>query len=364
MLMKWTRGLQSLLLLLIVWAAPALAQDARREIEFPDVADYQTLKCDFHMHTVFSDGQVWPTVRVAEAWRQGLDAISITDHIEHQPHKDDVPTAHNRPYELAEGAARQAGILLIRGTEITRDTPPGHFNALFLSDVEPVATEDLLAAMEAVNKQGGFVFWNHHAWKGEERGVWMDIHQTMLDRELLHAMEVANGETYYPTAHNWCLEKGLTMIGTSDIHAPDLREQTTAENHRTMTLVLAKDRSIDGVKEALEAGRTIVWFKEQLIGREEFLRPFFDACLEIPPPNHRTPKSVYAVLRNASAAEIVLERRGRVGPQEIRLPPQSSRVITINTQKPDAPITLRYTATNFVVAPEKSLDVEITIPAP
>ena len=43
--------------------------DVRREIRFPDLPGCGTLKCDFHMHTVFSDGEVWPPVRVAEAWR-------------------------------------------------------------------------------------------------------------------------------------------------------------------------------------------------------------------------------------------------------------------------------------------------------
>ncbi|MFH1268845.1 MAG: PHP domain-containing protein, partial [Planctomycetota bacterium] len=65
-------------------ATAALAADVRREIQFPDVGGYQTLVCDFHMHTVFSDGQVWPPVRVKEAWSQGLDAIALTDHIEYQ----------------------------------------------------------------------------------------------------------------------------------------------------------------------------------------------------------------------------------------------------------------------------------------
>ena len=85
---------------------PAVAAEVRREIEFPDLAGYQTIACDLHMHTVFSDGLVWPTVRVAEAWRQGLDAMAITDHIEYQPHKDDVSTRHNRPYELVVEAAQ------------------------------------------------------------------------------------------------------------------------------------------------------------------------------------------------------------------------------------------------------------------
>jgi len=63
----------------------------RKEIRIPDIAGYRTLKCDFHMHTVFSDGNVWPTVRVDEAWREGLDAIAITDHVEYHPHKEDIP---------------------------------------------------------------------------------------------------------------------------------------------------------------------------------------------------------------------------------------------------------------------------------
>ena len=63
---------------------------ARREVKIPDIAGYRTLKCDFHTHTVFSDGRVWPTVQVEEAWREGLDAIAITDHIEYKPHKQDV----------------------------------------------------------------------------------------------------------------------------------------------------------------------------------------------------------------------------------------------------------------------------------
>ena len=112
-----------LVCLLAVLAGPVTAQ--RREIRIPDILGYHTLKCDFHMHTVFSDGLVWPTVRVDEAWREGLDAICISDHIEYQPHKADIPTNHNRPYEIALERAKKAGLLLIRGAEITRETPPG-----------------------------------------------------------------------------------------------------------------------------------------------------------------------------------------------------------------------------------------------
>lgn len=32
---------------------------------------------DLHTHSVFSDGQVWPSIRVEEGVRDGLDALAI-----------------------------------------------------------------------------------------------------------------------------------------------------------------------------------------------------------------------------------------------------------------------------------------------
>ena len=91
----------------------------RNEIQVPDLDGYTTLKCDFHMHSVFSDGLVWPTVRVDEAYRDGLDAISLTEHIEYRPHKQDVVSDHNRSFDLCREQAEKLGILLIKGSEIT-----------------------------------------------------------------------------------------------------------------------------------------------------------------------------------------------------------------------------------------------------
>ena len=76
--------------LLIVFATSAGFAQNRREINVPDILGYKTLKCDFHVHTVFSDGDVWPTVRIQEAWMDGLDVIAITDHIEYRPHSQDI----------------------------------------------------------------------------------------------------------------------------------------------------------------------------------------------------------------------------------------------------------------------------------
>ncbi|MBC8876976.1 MAG: histidinol-phosphatase [Planctomycetes bacterium] len=346
---------------LLVLSLPSQAQ-LRHEIHFPDVPGYKTLKCDFHMHTVFSDGTVWPTVRVDEAWQQGLDAITLTDHIEYQPHKDDLPTNHNRPFDLAAGRARQKNLLFPRAAEITRDTPPGHFNTLFLKDANPLDTADFLEAVKQANEQDAFVFWNHQAWKGPELGKWMDVHTQMYDNKWLHGMEVCNGQTYYPDAHRWCLEKGLTMMGTSDIHGPDQRKSNDPEDHRTMTLVFAKERTLDSLKEALVEGRTVVWYMEQLIGRREFIEPLFVQCIRVAKPHLRSSNAVWVAIENVCDLDVHLERTGSVGPAELELPARTTYLLNIRTKRPADPIEMAYTATNLLIAPEQGLPVTLRIP--
>ena len=198
----------SLVLFLSIVAQAAKTVLPRYEVGFPDVPGYKTLVCDLHMHTVFSDGRVWPTVRLEEAWRTGLDVLAITDHIEYHPHNEDLPTNHNRSTDMVSDMAANYDLLFIKGAEITRDTPPGHYNAIFLKDIQPLYTPDFLDSIKAANEQDAFVFWNHHDWKGEERGNWSDLQDTMLEKKWLHGMEVANNNSYYPRAHQWCLEKG------------------------------------------------------------------------------------------------------------------------------------------------------------
>ena len=73
------------LALLAAVPSPLGAQE-RDPLPVPDLPGWKTLKGDFHLHTVFSDGEVWPTVHVREAWRDGLDVIALTDHVEYRPH--------------------------------------------------------------------------------------------------------------------------------------------------------------------------------------------------------------------------------------------------------------------------------------
>ena len=196
---------------------------------------------------------VWPpsawTRRGRRAWTS-----SITDHIEYQPHKADVPTNHNRPYEIAFPRAKERGILLIRGTEITRDTPPGHFNALFLDDVNPLDTPDLLDCMAAAAEQRAFIWWNHPGWKPDKKG-WFDIHTTLYEKKHMHGIEVVNGRSY--PRPQWA-------YGRPDVRGHLNFTPMLEQNGREaslMTLVFAGGKTLAAANEALVAGRTLVWYE-------------------------------------------------------------------------------------------------------
>jgi hypothetical protein len=258
---------------------------ARTEVRIPNIPGYLVLKCDFHIHTVFSDGAVWPSIRAEEAWREGLDAFAITDHIEYQPHEEDVRTNHNRSYEIAQSRAKTLGLKIIKAGEITRDMPPGHFNAIFLKDVNSLDTDEWQDAIRAAIEQKAFVFWNHPGWTGQQpegKSIWYAEHTELFEKGWMHGIEIVNDREYYPLAHKWALEKKLTMLGNSDVHNPTKLDYEFHEGqHRTMTLVLAKEKSEAAIKEALLHRRTVVYWKNILIGEEKYLRPVFNRSIDI-----------------------------------------------------------------------------------
>ena len=121
---------------LVALSLGASAQVMTHQIKVPDIEGYLTLKGDMHTHTVFSDGNVWPTTRVDEAILDGLDFFVITDHLDgrHQKlaNKGLFNCDRDESYRLAAAYAKSRDILVIHGGEITRGMPPGHFNVSFV----------------------------------------------------------------------------------------------------------------------------------------------------------------------------------------------------------------------------------------
>lgn len=314
----------------------------RENLMIPNANGYKVLKCDFHMHTVFSDGQVWPTIRNQEVWDEGLDAYAITDHIEYNRYKEDVRIDHNRGYELLKDVADKQNLILVKGSEITRLTPPGHFNAIFIDDASGFIAErttnelDRDAVMKAV-EQDAFIFWNHPGWKPNIEGSyeWLDFIEDLYTHEALHGIEVVNGFGIHLKALDWCIDKGLAVMGSSDIHNLVEHEYDLDNRHvhRTMTLVLAKERNPQSLREALDAGRTVAWASKYLLGKEEHVRSLFEAAVAFAPSHYTEVKSNgkathYHQITNKSDLYFELELTEGSGTRRIVLHPRSSQLIS------------------------------------
>lgn len=364
-----------------------------RKIFFPDIDGYKTLLTDFHQHTVFSDGSVWPTIRVEEAIKDGLDAISLTEHLEYQPYSKDIPNPdRNRAYNIAKSFAENKNksldrkLIVINGQEITRSMPPGHINAIFLNDANKLLhPKDSLKGILAANKQDAFVFWNHPAWPAQRSdGIAKldEFHKYLIEKKLLHGIEVVNELYYSEEALRLALENDLTIMGTSDIHGlvdwlfkvPDDNESSngTLPGHRPVTIIFSKDKSEDGIKDALFAGKTAVFYNELLIGKEENLKPLVEKCLVINNINDlelgysedgkSTIKKVE--IKNVSDAPFILKNLNsftfETNSDIINIMPNSIHSISVKT-KGEPLNELKFEVLNGIIAPKKYLNISLQI---
>ena len=287
---------------------------ASSPLSFPDVPGYLSLKADLHQHTVFSDGNVWPTIRVQEALMEGLDVISLTEHLEYQPHSADIPHPdRNRSYNLALAEAANHKLLIVHGSEITRSAPIGHSNAVFITDANPLLAKDSLTPFREAKKQGAYVFWNHPAWYAQSpKGtpVLSKFQQERIRDKELHGIEVINSLDYAEESLALALEHNLTIMGTSDIHGLIAWDYIEKGNHRPITLVFARERSLAAVKEALFAGRTVAVYNKLLVGRPEYLEPLLRACVKITKAAYVPNTQVLEiVLENVSSSDLMFENQ-------------------------------------------------------
>ena len=364
-----------------------------RKLFFPDLDNYKTLLTDFHQHTIFSDGLVWPTIRVEEAVKDGLDAISLTDHLEYQPFSRDIPNPdRNRVYLVAKDFTDRINktvdkkLIIINGQEITRSMPPGHINAIFLDDANKLLhPNDSLKGIEEANKQNAFVFWNHPGWPAQRSdGIAKldDFHRYLIDKNLLHGIEVVNELYYSEEALDIALKNNLTIMGTSDIHGlidwlfkvPDDNESENKNlpGHRPITMVFAKSKDKKSIKEALFEGRTAVFYNEMLIGKEENLKPLIEKCLVINNVNNLNlgysedgESSIKKIeIENISDAPFFLKNLSdftfETNSDIITIYPNSKHTIAVRT-KGNSLDELKFEVLNGIIAPKKYAKISLIV---
>lgn len=354
-------------LLILSYTCFAQSHDHRldRKLTFPNIPGFHTMKCDLHMHTVFSDGTVWPTIRVQEALADGLDAISLTEHLEYQPHKADIPHPdRNRSYQLALDEAKNKNLLIINGSEITRRMPPGHSNAIFITDANKLLIADSMEVFREAKRQGAFVFWNHPNWTSQKKSgiaALTDMHKKLISEKLLDGIEVVNEHTYSDEALQIALDNNLTIMGTSDIHdLIDWEFKLASGGHRPVTLIFATEKTEAGIKNALQNRRTVVFFKDQLIGRQEFLEPLVQTILKTDTAFYIGKTDVLQVMiENKSSCPLILSNhssftfhnQGNV----LVVPHGETMTIEVKTGSRLNEVTLEFEVMNAVYAPVKYL---------
>lgn len=283
----------------------------RREIILPEVNGYTVFKADLHTHSIFSDGSVTPEFRVQEAWHDGLDVMAVTEHLEYRPYeqkmvnflndllpegtkatntniigtgktdKDGIKSDLNYPVRLAEAAAKGYGLTIIPGIEITR-TPEtiGHFNALFTKDNNIIHDTDPLQAFRNARAQGALVMSNHPGWRRTNIEM-TQTEKTAYAEKLIDGVEVMNTGEFYPGVIDQAIEQKVFMASNTDVHGSTVEDyQFTGEGlFRNMTFILAKDNSLESLKEALKACRTLAYSFGTIAGEESLLKAFFKASI-------------------------------------------------------------------------------------
>lgn len=304
---------------------PPYQSESRDNIIFPKVGNYIVLTADLHTHTVFSDGLVWPTQRVYEAWQGGLDILSITDHIEYRPHKEYLNSDHNTPYNIAKPFAQEHGITLIKGTEITKtQRTHGHFNALFIDDANLLEEADPKIAIQKARESGAFIIWNHPGWAVDTTKI-NDFHKNLLEERLIDGIEVFNNIEFYPRVLSWAIDYNLTIIATTDVHG--YVEKSTLQNNgvdRPMTLILAKDRSIESIRDALDKGRTLAYFNNIIAAKESLAKEFVNYNISLKELSSNN-KNKFIEITNKGSVPYTL----KIDNKRVTLPKLSSIILTI-----------------------------------
>lgn len=281
----------------------------RVEMVLPQVRGFNIYKADLHNHTIFSDGSVTPEFRIKEAWHDGLDVIAVTEHVEYRPYEGkmmnfltgyvpkDIKPANsnvirseatdagilsdlNYPVKLYQSAAKAYGITVIPGAEITREpTVIGHYNALFTKDNNTIYAKDPMQSIRNAKAQGAIIMQNHPGWRRTTLDM-MEFEEKVYAANLIDGIEIVNGGEFYPRAITRAQKNKFFMASNTDIHGSTAEDYVLGGNgHRNMTFIFAQENTLEALREALEARRTLAYSHGTLAGEESLLVDLFKASV-------------------------------------------------------------------------------------
>jgi len=247
---------------------------------------------------------------------------------------------------------------------------PGHNNAIFLSDPNKLLVDDSIQVFREAKKQGAFTFWNHPNWTPQRKdgmATLTDVHRLLIREKLLDGIEVANDQTFSIEALQIALDNNLTIMGNSDIHKLiDWDFKVPEGGHRPITLVFAKERTAESIKEALMNRRTVAVYKNLLIGRNEFLVPLIESSLKVTAAKYIGKYNVLGVeIENLSSTEIILQNQTGYTLHNnndlITLKAGEKTMVEVKTIERKSNVSLKFTVLSAVNAPNKHPDVILNV---
>lgn len=334
----------------------------RKQIVLPQVDGLNCYTAELHAHTIFSDGNVSPAERVEEAWRDGLDILAITDHIETRRQERDmlkflkgyspdkkgfepinvrcsrgIPADErgivsdlNLSCDLAIKAAKNyPELTIIKGIEITREPVHiGHYNALFTKDNNALYTPDDAQTIRNARAQGAIITHNHPGWHRTSTDM-TEFEKKIYAEGLIDGIEITNGCEFYPKMVRRAIEKGLYMVSATDVHSTTEPLFNNLGFYRDMTLIFAKDKSEKSLRKALLSQKTLCYCAGNIIGELSLLEKFFRASVTAKYIANSS-KGPKIVLSNHTSFDYTLICNGDV----ITLPAFKSISITLRKGEP------------------------------
>jgi len=124
-----------------------------------------------------------------------------------------------------------------------------------------------------------------------------------------------------------------------------------------MTLVFAKERTLESLREAMFAGRTAVWYGNNLAALEEYAAPLFRSVVTAGAPFKDDGKAIWFELSNSSDLPLTLTGGPEGAPAELQLPATGMIVVKADRKYLTEP--LSYSVSNVITGSASVLKVEI-----
>ncbi|MGB5437657.1 MAG: Sb-PDE family phosphodiesterase, partial [Maribacter sp.] len=144
-------------------------------------------------------------------------------------------------------------------------------------------------------------------------------------------------------------------------------DYTEKGNHRPITLIFAKEKSLESMKEALFEGRTVAVYNDLLVGKPDYLNPLLKASIEIKRARYLPNTTVLMVeLTNVTSSDLLFENQMEFNFYDsspvFEIEAGQTKTLHIKTLETLASVPLKLKALGAFTAPKQQPIIEWIIP--